>query len=62
VLIGPRTSEHLHQDLRAADIVLDEATLDRIDALAQPDTDVAAQDRYQVSPPEIAEARLRRLA
>jgi aryl-alcohol dehydrogenase-like predicted oxidoreductase len=60
VLIGPRTPEHLRQNLRAADITLDDATLDRIDALTQPGADVAPQDRYEVPVPAIADARLRR--
>lgn len=60
VLIGPRTPEHLHQNLRAADITLDDATLDRIDALTQPGTDVAPQDRYEVPLPAIANPQLRR--
>lgn len=60
VLIGPRTPEHLRQNLRAADITLDDATLDRIDALTQPGTDVAPQDRYEVPVPAVADTRLRR--
>jgi aryl-alcohol dehydrogenase-like predicted oxidoreductase len=60
VLIGPRTPEHLQQNLRAADITLDDATLDRIDALTQPGTDVAPQDRYEIPVPAIADPRLRR--
>ncbi|MCA1271045.1 aldo/keto reductase [Streptomyces sp. 7G] len=60
VLIGPRTAEHLRQNLRAAEIKLDDTALDRIDALARPGCDVAPQDRYQVPVPEIADASLRR--
>ncbi|MFI6744423.1 aldo/keto reductase [Nonomuraea sp. NPDC050451] len=60
VLIGPRTTTHLQQNLRAADLTLDAATLDRIDAITQPGTDVAPQDRYQVPPAAISDARLRR--
>jgi aryl-alcohol dehydrogenase-like predicted oxidoreductase len=61
VLIGPRTLHHLEQNLRAADITLDAATLDRIDALTQPGTDVAPQDRYEIPVPAIADKRLRRI-
>ena len=60
VLIGPRTPEHLEQNLRAADIVLDESTLDRIDALAAPGRDVAPEERYEVPVPQISDASLRR--
>jgi aryl-alcohol dehydrogenase-like predicted oxidoreductase len=60
VLIGPRTPEHLRQNLRAADITLDDATLDRINALNPPGTDVAPQDRYGSPVPAIANAKLRR--
>lgn len=60
VLIGPRTPEHLAQNLKAADITLDAATLDRIDALTQPGTDVAPQDRYEVPAPAITDPRRRR--
>ncbi|WP_431836330.1 aldo/keto reductase [Cellulomonas sp. Y8] len=62
VLIGPRTTTHLEQNLRAADVTLDAATLDRIDALTRPGTDVAPQDRYEVPVPAIADPRLRRRA
>lgn len=60
VLIGPRTAHHLEQNLRAAELTLDDATLDRIDALTQPGTDVAPQDRYEMTVPAVAEASLRR--
>lgn len=60
VLIGPRTPEHLAQNLKGADITLDAATLDRIDALTQPGTDVAPQDRYEVPAPAITDPRRRR--
>jgi aryl-alcohol dehydrogenase-like predicted oxidoreductase len=60
VLIGPRTPEHLAQNLRAADITLDTATLDRIDALTTPGADVAPQDRYAIPAPAVANPALRR--
>lgn len=60
VLIGPRTMDHLEQNLKAADITLDDETLDRIDALVTPGTDTAAQDRYPIPAPAIEDPRLRR--
>ncbi|MBO1902481.1 aldo/keto reductase [Leucobacter weissii] len=60
VLIGPRTPEHLAQNVKAADITLDAAILDRIDALTTPGADVASQDRYEMPVPAIADATLRR--
>lgn len=35
-IIGPRTAEHLHDQLSAADIVLEPAVLDRIDRIVAP--------------------------
>lgn len=60
VLVGPRTPEHLTQNLKAADITLDDATLDRIDELVAPGTDTSPQDRYEIPVPAIAEKSLRR--
>ncbi|MGO3152789.1 MAG: aldo/keto reductase [Galactobacter sp.] len=60
VLIGPRTPEHLEQNLKAADLTLDGATLDRIDALVAPGTDTAPEDRYEVPVPPLTDPRLRR--
>jgi aryl-alcohol dehydrogenase-like predicted oxidoreductase len=60
VLVGPRTPEHLRQNLRAAGLTLDDATLDKIDQLVAPGTDVAPKDRYPVPPKEITDPRLRR--
>jgi aryl-alcohol dehydrogenase-like predicted oxidoreductase len=39
-IIGPRTMEHLESQLPAADVVLDEALLDRIDELVPPGTNL----------------------
>ncbi|GAA2848514.1 aldo/keto reductase [Pseudonocardia halophobica] len=61
VLIGPRTVEHLRQNLRSAEIVLDTETLDRIDAIVEPGTDVSPRDRYPVLPPNVTDPRLRRI-
>ncbi|WP_152351866.1 aldo/keto reductase [Brachybacterium subflavum] len=60
VLIGPRTPEHLEQNLRAAETTLDDATLDRIDILCRPGDDIAPQDRYQVPVPAVTDPALRR--
>jgi aryl-alcohol dehydrogenase-like predicted oxidoreductase len=37
-IIGPRTMEHLESQLPAADVVLDDAILDRIDEIVPPGT------------------------
>jgi aryl-alcohol dehydrogenase-like predicted oxidoreductase len=39
-IIGPRTMEHLESQLPAADVVLDEDVLDRIDAIVPPGTTI----------------------
>lgn len=57
---GPRTPEHLAQNVKAADFALDEATLDRIDALTAPGVDVDPQNRYEIPVPGLTDARLRR--
>lgn len=43
-IIGPRTAEHLHGQLSAADIVLEPAVLDRIDSVVAPGTDLNPDD------------------
>ena len=43
-IIGPRTMEHLDSQLAAADVVLDDALLDRIDELVPPGTNVNPAD------------------
>ena len=43
-IIGPRTMEHLESQLGATDVVLDEALLDRIDAIVAPGTTFSAAD------------------
>jgi aryl-alcohol dehydrogenase-like predicted oxidoreductase len=59
VIIGPRTHEHLTATLRGADLVLDDATLDRIDEIVPPGTDLYRADGAW-RPPSIVEASLRR--
>jgi len=43
-IIGPRTMEQLEGQLAAADVVLDEAVLDRIDAIVPPGVTVNPVD------------------
>ena len=43
-LIGPRTMEQLESQLTAADVVLDEAVLDRIDEIVPPGTTINPAD------------------
>ncbi|MGE3447535.1 MAG: aldo/keto reductase [Microbacteriaceae bacterium] len=43
-IIGPRTMEHLDSYLGAADVVLDDDVLDRIDAIVAPGTNVSSVD------------------
>ncbi len=57
-IIGPRTMEQLDDVLAGADVRLDEATLDAIDAIVQPGTDVSAGDPWQ--PPGLATRNRRR--
>ncbi len=58
-IIGPRTPEQLEGLLAAADRVLDDATLDAIDAVVPPGVTVSRDDDGYVAP-EIADPELRR--
>jgi aryl-alcohol dehydrogenase-like predicted oxidoreductase len=49
-IIGPRTMEHLESQLAAADVVLDDAVLDRIDELVPPGTTIDPDDAGYTSP------------
>jgi aryl-alcohol dehydrogenase-like predicted oxidoreductase len=60
-ILGPRTMEHLESQIGAADVHLDTAVLDRIDAIVRPGTNVLSADAGYV-PPALAHARLRRRA
>jgi aryl-alcohol dehydrogenase-like predicted oxidoreductase len=60
VIIGPRTMDQLTSALKAAEVTLEDATLDRIDEIVPPGTDVYRADGAW-QPPSIAEATLRRL-
>ena len=59
VIIGPRTMDQLTSALKAAEVTLQDATLDRIDEIVPPGTDVYRADGAW-QPPSIAEASLRR--
>ncbi|GAB3458091.1 aldo/keto reductase [Streptomonospora sediminis] len=58
-LIGPRTLEHLHSQLAAADTVLSADVLDAVDAIVAPGTDLAAHEKTD-TPPALLDASLRR--
>ena len=58
-IIGPRTMEQLESHLGAADVTLDQATLDRIDEIVPPGTNFNPVDAGW-TPPAIANASLRR--
>ncbi|NKX86287.1 aldo/keto reductase [Nocardia coubleae] len=58
-IIGPRTMEHLHSQLAAADTVLSAEVLDEIDEIVAPGVDLAAEEKYD-TPPSIIDATLRR--
>ena len=59
-IIGPRTMEHLVDLLAGHDVVLDGATLDRIDELVAPGTNVNPGDAGWTSPALAPDARRRR--
>ncbi|MFI9820509.1 aldo/keto reductase [Streptomyces sp. NPDC052013] len=58
-LIGPRTLDHLHAQLAAADVTLSADVLDAIDAVVAPGTDLAAHEKYD-TPPALLDPSLRR--
>ncbi|MFF3611464.1 aldo/keto reductase [Streptomyces sp. NPDC002580] len=58
-LIGPRTPDHLHAQLAAADTVLSADVLDAIDAIVAPGTDLAPDEKYD-TPPALLDASRRR--
>jgi len=49
-IIGPRTMEHLESQLPAADIVLDQAVLARIDEIVPPGVNLNPADGGWVNP------------
>jgi aryl-alcohol dehydrogenase-like predicted oxidoreductase len=58
-LIGPRTLDHLHSQLAAADTVLPADVLDAIDAVVAPGVDLAPHEKYD-TPPALLDPALRR--
>ncbi|GAA4305236.1 aldo/keto reductase [Streptomyces venetus] len=58
-LVGPRTLDHLRDQLAAADTVLTPDVLDAIDAIVAPGTDLAPQEKYD-TPPALLDPALRR--
>ncbi|MED7950740.1 aldo/keto reductase [Streptomyces sp. BE303] len=59
VIIGPRTLGQLESALKGADLVLDDAALDRIDAVVPPGTDLYHPDGVW-RPPALTDPALRR--
>jgi aryl-alcohol dehydrogenase-like predicted oxidoreductase len=57
-IIGPRTMEQLDDALAGADVQLDEVTLDAIDEIVPPGTDISGGDPWQ--PPGLAKRNRRR--
>ncbi|MCU4184055.1 aldo/keto reductase [Acidiferrimicrobium sp. IK] len=58
-IIGPKTPEQLQDLLGAADVVLDDATLDAIDAIIPPGIDAPETEHYVENPGLAVEARRR---
>jgi aryl-alcohol dehydrogenase-like predicted oxidoreductase len=58
-LIGPRTIDHLHSQIAAADTALSPDILDAIDAIVPPGTDLAPQEKND-APPALLNPSLRR--
>lgn len=58
-IVGPRTLDHLHSHLAAADTVLADDVLDAIDAIVPPGVDLAPEEKWDATP-AVLDARLRR--
>ena len=58
-IIGPRTLDHLHSQLAAAETELSDDILDAIDDSVAPGTDLAAQEKND-TPPALLDPSLRR--
>ena len=58
-IIGPRTMEQLESQLGSVDVPLDDALLDRIDAIVPPGTNFSHADAGW-TPPALADPALRR--
>ncbi|GAA3346335.1 aldo/keto reductase [Amorphoplanes nipponensis] len=59
-IIGPRTTEHLHSQLAAADTVLTADVLDAVDAIVAPGLDLAPEEKFDTPPALLDPARRRR--
>jgi aryl-alcohol dehydrogenase-like predicted oxidoreductase len=59
VITGPRTMAHLESTLKGATLTLDDATLDRIDAIVPPGTDLYRADGAW-APPSLTKVNVRR--
>ncbi|WP_433311599.1 aldo/keto reductase [Micromonospora sp. CA-269861] len=59
-IIGPRTIDHLHSQLAAADTVLPADVLDAIDAIVAPGVDLAAHEKFDTPPALLDPAQRRR--
>jgi aryl-alcohol dehydrogenase-like predicted oxidoreductase len=58
-IIGPRTLDHLHSQLAAADTVLSEDVLDALDQVVAPGLDLAPEEKID-TPPSLLDPKLRR--
>jgi aryl-alcohol dehydrogenase-like predicted oxidoreductase len=58
-IIGPRTLEHLHSQLAAADTGLSTDVLDAIDEIVAPGVDLAPEEKFD-TPPALLDKSLRR--
>ncbi|ORM36656.1 aldo/keto reductase [Williamsia sp. 1135] len=58
-IIGPRTVDHLHSQLAAADTVLSADVLDAIDEIVAPGLDLAPDEKFD-TPPSLLDSTLRR--
>ncbi|MEU4558701.1 aldo/keto reductase [Actinoplanes sp. NPDC023936] len=58
-IIGPRTLDHLHSQLAAADTVLPAHVLDAIDRIVAPGRDLAPDEKFD-TPPSLLDPTLRR--
>ena len=59
-IIGPRTLDHLHSQVAAADTVLSADVLDAIDAIVAPGVDLAPDEKFDTPPSLLDAARRRR--
>ncbi|MBX3083239.1 MAG: aldo/keto reductase [Anaerolineae bacterium] len=59
-ILGPRTMAHLDDLLAGAEVVLSDETLDQIDQIVPPGTDIGIPDAAAYVPPSISQTSLRR--